>query len=154
MKKLSLIIFILLFSVIANAEILDFEFMDSSGRSFRTTKLLAQFEQRNNYRYENISIVLMVTPSLKDQKYLKQNEILDGMDHAEAEKLQLMYVISCWIEEYKAGYHTSIKTAKSLAEANNSFRIIIMDVNGKVFFKSDKPISAEMLRNVIKKKKK
>lgn len=154
MKIFLLTTLILLFFVVSCSEILDFEFIDNSGRSYRTTTLLTQLEQRYNYQFKNLSIVLMETPSLKDQKYLKQNAILDSMNHAEAENLQLMYITSCWNEEYKHGYHTSIKTAKRLVKTNNSFRIIIMDVNGKIFFKSNEPISVETLRQLIKEKKK
>lgn len=154
MKKSLLIIIFLLYSGFVNAEVLDFEFMDNSGRTFRTTMLLAQLEQKYSYRYENVSILLIETPSPIDQDYSKQNQILDSMDHGEAEELQLMYVISCWTEEYKHGYHTSIKTAKSLAGTNKAFRVILIDVNGKVYFRNSSPISLEILRKVIKEKRK
>ena len=153
MKKSLLITIFLLYSGFVNAEVMDFVFVDSSGRVLRTTKLLQQLEKRHNYRYENISVLLIQTPSLNDKNYRKQNEILDSMYHGEAVKLQLLYVISCWTEEYKHGYHTSIKTAESLAGTHKAFKITLIDENGKIFFRSSNPISAEMLRKVIKDKR-
>jgi len=154
MKKSLLIAIFLLYSGFVNAEVLDFEFMDNSGRTFRSTMLLAQLEQRYNYRYENMSILLIETPSLSDGNYLRQNEILKSLGHGEAEELQLMYVTSCWTEEYLHGYHTSIKTAESLAGTNKGFRLTLIDVNGKSYFRKSSPISLETLRKVLKEKRK
>ena len=137
----------------AEAEILDFEFLDASGKTFKTTKLLTQLEQRDNYRYENMNVLLIETPSLNDQNYLKQEKILDSMDHGGWEQLSLMQVTSCWTEEYKHGYHTSMKTAESLAGKNKMFRVTLIDEDGKVYFRNNNPISLEMLIKVITENK-
>ena len=154
--RISLFISIILFFIgIANAsEVMDFEFQNSDGIVFQSTTILNQLEQRNNYRYDNINIILIETPSLNHKNYLEQMEILNSMAHGEAEDLQLIYVISCSKEEYKDGYHTSIQTAKKLTNQNESFRVRILDGKGNVYKSFNDPISVEFIRNFFREKNK
>ena len=134
------------------AQTLNFKFEDAGGFIWQTTTLLKQLEEKYNYKYEDISILLIETPSLKDLKYLQQKSSLDSLDHGESESLQLLIVISCWTEEFKHGYHTSIETAKNLSQNNKSFRIQILDVYGNIIKSHKNPISTNMLRKIIKRR--
>lgn len=154
MKGLLTVFAFLFFISVAEGDVLDFEFTDSLGGTYRTTALLRQLEEKYKYRYQQMNILLIETPALKDAVYLEQERILNSLGHGEAEELQIMFVISCWTQEYGHGYHTSIETARRLAGKHGAFRVRLLDEKGTVLKVFRSPISAETLRRLIKERNK
>ena len=132
--------FLTIYVSFANAQMLDFTFYDSGCKEYRSITLIDQLQEKFNYRFESEKIILVETPSLKDSLFLVQSEILKQINN---EQLGLIYVISCWNEVEKNGYHTSLEEAKIISAGNDKFRIRILNSKAVILYESMDILSAE-----------
>jgi len=145
MKSLYTIVFAFILTSTAFSQILDFRFYDANGRVYNSTTFNKEIISRDNIGLDEC-IILLETTSLYDSLYFQQNQILDLLD---AESLQLIYITACLAEEYKDGYHTTIKTANNLIKPGTRFRIRLLDNNAGVVFESYEVISKEIITQVF-----
>jgi len=135
--------------VSASPKTLDFLFYSAPSVFHRSVYLEEWFEQAYEANF-NMTMILLETPSLDDSRYLKQMEILESLPDGMAEKLEFIYVVSCWTKEYRDGYHTKLETARRLAEGHNDFRVRFLDGRGKVLFTSSDVLTADEIISMVR----
>lgn len=150
MKKLILLLAILFSPVPKASDIVDVEFSDSRGVSYRTTTLISDLESEYGLELNGAKILLIETPSLEEPSYKLQNKELGSLGH-KAEEFQVLYVIACPKEKYQHGYHTSIETAEKLLGANPRFRVRHLNAEGIVVNESLVPVLGETLEQWLSK---
>lgn len=131
-------------------KVLNFEFMDTGGAKYNSTKLLQQLKAKYGYVAPAMTLILVETSSFGNDTYKTQDSLINALNHDEAEKLRMLYVVACSSAEYKQGYHTSVETAKNLIDKNVPFRIRLLTEDGHVFNSSDYPLTAEDLKTILK----
>lgn len=137
-------IFISIVSTI-NAQKMNFDFFDASGRKYNSESFNEQFEKEYNANF-NGQIILLLTANKNDTTYLRQEKILTKID---AEEFQLIYVVACKNEELTDGYYTSRETAENLMGVSDNFRIYLVDSEGKLKYKSDGVISQKRIKELV-----
>jgi hypothetical protein len=125
-------------------DMLDFTFMDHDGNSYRSTKLLdyaGTYEESD----KQPMILLIETPNINNPDFKKQYEEIRKLALSDA---NIITVVSCPVEEYDSSFHTDVATAASIRNNSKSFRVMLLDGNGKVrkhWFKSAKSEALEKL---------
>jgi hypothetical protein len=122
----------------------DFTFMDQEGNAYRSTKLL---EYSNTYEEtdKHPMILLIDTPDMNHPDFKKQYDEIRKLALSDA---NIITVVSCPVEEYDSSFHTDITTAVSIRNNSKSFRVMLIDGNGKVrkhWFKSAKSKDLEKM---------
>lgn len=125
-------------------DMVDFTFMDQEGNTYRSTKLL---EYANTYEETDKQpmILLIETPDMNNPDFKKQYEEIRKLALSDA---NIITVVSCPVKEYDSSFHTDIATAASIRNNSKSFRVMLIDGNGKVrkhWFKSAKSKDLEKL---------
>jgi hypothetical protein len=153
MKKILILLIVLSFVSIAQAEPLDFDF-DGPGGPYRSTELVELLRIRLGFVFSSMTVVLVETPTIDNADYKKQIKALDSIDDAKLEGIHLMYVTSCTSKVPKDGYRTSIEDAKDLAGDNIKFRVRLLDGNGNVYHTSGDPVSSDDIVKLVQKNQK
>ncbi len=129
-------------------DMVDFTFMDQEGNAYRSTKLL---EYSNTYEEtdKHPMILLIDTPDTNHPDFKKQYEEIRKLALTDA---NIITVVSCPVEEYDSSFHTDMATAASIRNNSKSFRVMLIDGNGrKHWFKSAKSRDLEkMFVNALK----
>ncbi len=125
-------------------DMVDFTFMDQEGNAYRSTKLL---EYSNTYEEtdKHPMILLIDTPDTNHPDFKKQYEEIRKLALSDA---NIITVVSCPVEEYDSSFHTDMATAASIRNNSKSFRVMLIDGNGKVrkhWFKSAKSRDLEKM---------
>ncbi len=153
MKKIIILLIVLSFASIAQAEPLDFDF-EGPGGPYSSTELVELLRIRLGFVFSSMTVVLVETPTLENAAYKKQIKSLDSLDDAKLEGIHLMYVTACTSKVPKDGYKTSIEEARELAGDNNKFRVRLLDGNGNVYHSSDAPVSSNDIAKLVQKNQK
>jgi hypothetical protein len=135
----------LLFAVGATPHLVAFDFYDSSGRRYRSTHLAEDIQRRYGFR-STPCLVLVQTPSISHADYRRQMAILD---HLDAERLSLLYVVSSRSGLDRDRYHTTPKTAADLAANHSGFRVTLFSATGAVLARADRPFSASEVQRAL-----
>lgn len=145
MKKIIFTLILLSIVSTINAQKMNFDFFDASGKKYNSETFSEQLgkEYKTNF---NEQIILLLTPNKNDTTYLRQEKILTKID---AEELQIIYVVACKNEELTDGYYTSRETAKKLMGESDNFRVYIVDSEGKLKYKSDRVVSQKRIEELV-----
>lgn len=128
-------------------DMVDFTFMDQEGNSYRSTNLLdytSSYEESD----KQPMILLIDTPDMNHPDFKKQYDEIRKLALSDA---NIITVVSCPVEEYDSSFHTDMATAASIRNNSKSFRVMLLDGNGKVrkhWFKSAK---SEVLEKLLVK---
>jgi len=131
----------------AEPQTLDFEF-HSAERVYRSTTLDGALEKDCGSPM-HVTVVLISTPSLKDESFRKQMKILDAFGHV-AEHLRLLLRRRSPATVAAGGYWTTTDTAKRLAGDDAKFHVTALDGTGHVLRESAQPLSELEIRTVVK----
>lgn len=94
------------------SDIVDIDFVDTRGNRYRTTNLSVDLKNHYSQEFVGAKVLLIETPSLDSDEYLKQELALKLLGH---EEFQILIVVASIKQEYEHGYHTSRQVAKELA---------------------------------------
>jgi hypothetical protein len=132
-------------------EKLDFVFFDATGRLYQTSKLAEGLADQgwNSDKREGAKVLLIETPSLKDPRYTHEMSMLDAPGTI-SEDDKILYVVSCFDQEFVSGYHTSKQVAHVLGHSRARFRVRLLDEHGAVLHHSAEPISGKTLRKWLR----
>ena len=133
------------FAVGATPHLLAFDFYDAGGKLYRSTNL-AEDIQRHHGFYSSPRVVLVQTPSLTHSDYKRQMTILGRID---AERLNLLYVVSSRSGVARHGYHTTPKASAEVTGHSGGFRVTLFNSGQKVLATADHPLSAKELQRAL-----
>jgi hypothetical protein len=128
-------------------DMVDFTFMDHEGNSYRSTKLLdyaSTYEESD----KQPMILLVETPDMNNPDFKKQYDEIRKLALSDA---NIITVVSCPVEEYDSSFHTDIATAASIRNNSKSFRVMLLDGNGKVRKHWFKSARSEVLEKLLVK---
>ncbi|MCF6190320.1 MAG: hypothetical protein L3J51_07570 [Cocleimonas sp.] len=149
MRLLLLLITFLVSSASSFAtEVFDFEFFDNSNRKY-TSLTFSDDLKRYYYGEEFRDTLLLViqTPSLENEKYLKQKNALKKMGH---EETPILYIVASVKQEDKSGYYTSTKVANNLVGGKPAFRLWLMNSEGIILSTAHEPLPAKQFKKWFK----
>jgi hypothetical protein len=125
-------------------EMVDFTFMDQEGNTYRSTKLL-EYANTLDETDKQPMLLLIETPDMNHPDFKKQYDEIRKLALTDA---NIITVVSCPVKETDSGFHTDVSTAASIRNNSKSFRVMLLDKNGKVkkhWFKSAKSNVLEKL---------
>ena len=124
---------------------------DATGRLYQTSKLAEGLADQgwNPDEREGAKVLLIETPSLKDPRYTHEMSMLDAPGTI-SEDDKVLYVVSCFDQEFVSGYHTSKQVARVLGHSRARFRVRLLDEHGAVLNHSAEPISGKTLRKWLR----
>ncbi len=151
MKILALVALFFTSAAVAG-EVLDIEFVDSGNHSYRTITIASDLKSMYgaDYDYSNAKVLLIETPSFKNENYLAQDKSLNALGHGAAADDEILFVMACPSETYDSGYFTSMTTAKKLAGDKALFRVRLLNSSGLVLKESLLPLTTDQLRQWFK----
>jgi hypothetical protein len=125
-------------------DMVDFTFMDQEGNTYRSTKLL-EYANTLDETDKQPMLLLIETPDMNHPDFKKQYDEIKKLALTDA---NIITVVSCPVKENDSGFHTDVSTAASIRNNSKSFRVMLLDKNGKVkkhWFKSAKSKDLERL---------
>lgn len=147
-KSIGLLIFILLLTkAYVHAEQVVYVKFSRDDKTFiSTTRLAEDLEKEFKFKPKSPKVLLIETPSLKNEDYKKQTVYLHGFGK-QAQKYELLYVIACPEKTYGHGYHTSVEDAKGLSTDGEAvFRVRLLNSKGLLLNQSTQPVASDELK--------
>jgi hypothetical protein len=122
----------------------DFTFMDQDGNAYRSTDLI-EYAGKLDQSDKQPMLLLIETPDMDHPDFKNQYDEFRKLALTDA---NIIAVVSCPVKENDSGFHTDVATAASIRNNSKSFRVLLLDNNGKVkkhWFKSAKSKDLEKL---------
>jgi hypothetical protein len=137
----------MLLPLIGNAkeDIVDIQFLDAAGVVYRTRHLREDINKHYGFKAGK-KVVLVVTPHLKDSRYLKQENETKRIDF---EAREALWVVASARNDEESGYHTSKKIAEALQARFGIFAIVVLDATGRVLKTTTKVLTASELTEAL-----
>lgn len=123
------------------AATVDVKVYDAFGQSYRTVDIGEQLGAIYNISFDP-TLVLVLGPSLSDERVEKQERIVSGINPAE---YGILLAIGTPTESYSRGFSVAPNTATSLMPSQDAFRVIVLGADGTVLQESSKVLSRERL---------
>jgi hypothetical protein len=141
----------ILFSETAYSQMsMDFPFFDPSGKKlYSSSSIVADRMKNDQVNNDEVKIILLQTPSLKDSIFIRQTMILDTIA---VDRARILIVVSCPEEENKNGFFTKKATADSLAAELKGYRIAILNSSGMVIYRNNIVVPPRSLLSVLNRK--
>ena len=129
---------------------MDFPFFDPSGKKqYSSSSIIADRMKNDQVNNDEVKIVLLQTPSLKDSIFIRQTMILDTIA---VDRAKLLIVVSCPEEENKNGFFTKKTTAAGLAAEMKGYRIAVLNSSGMVIYRNNIVVPPRSLLSVLNRK--
>lgn len=126
----------------ASAATLDIQVYDAFGASYRTTRIGEQLGAIYNISFEP-RLVLILGPSLSDERVRRQERIAAGIDPDEH---GILFAVGTPDEQtYGRGFSLAPNTAAGLLPSVNAFRVIVLGASGQVLLDVDEVVPRERL---------
>lgn len=125
-------------------DILDFTFMDQEGNTYRSTEL-QNYASAHDAPEKQPMLLLVETPDMINPDFIRQYDEMRKLALTDA---NIVTVVSCPVMENSPGFYTDTYTAATLRNNSKSFRVMLLDADGKVrkhWFKSAKSETLEKL---------
>lgn len=151
MKRLSILIITILFAFPALSQMyMNMDFYNSNGKKYNTKTFNEQLEKEYNAKF-NYYMIIVVTPSLIDLQFRKQNSIFNEFN---AENPKMIFITSCKSQERIGGYYTSTRIASVWLKNPDKCSFFVLDPTSKIILESDKIVTKENILKAIEKNKK
>jgi hypothetical protein len=124
----------------------DFTFYDTANLRYHTKTLAHDIQQNHNFSAQIEHVLLLLTPSLSDTRFIEQAGIIDSLD---AEDLRFVTIVSCASKEYRDGYHTDRKTAKLLLKEHPEVRLVILDQRARPVYSAKNKCGVQQLKGLL-----
>lgn len=126
------------------AAVIDTRVYDAFGAAYPTTEVGEQLGALYNLDFE-IIMVLVLGPSLSDERLRKQEDILNAIDPTEH---GILYAVGTPGETYTRGFSITPNEATRLLPAADAFRVLVLGPSGRVLYQSDSVVSREKLLEI------
>ena len=143
MKRLWVVL-MALWATTANAEVVDIKIYDAFGQSYQSVNIGARLASIYNISFDP-TMVIILGPTLADERVQKQEKIAAGID---PEEHGILFAIGTPTETYSRGFSLAPNTAASLMPDPESFRVLVLGANGTVLSRSGSVMSRERLVSI------
>jgi hypothetical protein len=124
-----------------------FDFYDSAGNKYNSKSLKSDFSKVYPANFSP-NIVLILTPSIDNEKYNEQMNNLNNIK--DLEEKSIIFVTASLDQKYSSGYHTDKKTTLSLFENKpRDFRIILVSDKGQFISETSEPLSSLEIEKIF-----
>lgn len=131
-------------SLSAAAAVIDLRIYDAFGSAYPTTQLGKQLGAQYNLDFQ-ITMVLILGPSLQDAQVLEQEDIVAAL---EPERHGILFAVGTPTQTYTRGFSITPNDAARLLPSEDGFRVLVLGPNGRVLHDSDSIVSREKLLQV------
>lgn len=143
MKRLWVVL-MALWATTASAEVVDIKIYDAFGQSYQSVNIGARLASIYNISFDP-TMVIILGPTLADERVQKQEKIAAGID---PEEHGILFAIGTPTETYSRGFSLAPNTAASLMPDPESFRVLVLGANGTVLSRSGSVMSRERLVSI------
>lgn len=133
-----------LWTGLASAAVIDVKVYDAFGAGYSTTEIGEQLGSLYNLEVET-TMVLIVGPSLDDERLLEQEAIVAAIAPAE---YGILYAVGTPTQTYTRGFSITPNAAAGLLPSNDAFLVLVLGPAGRVLYRSDSVVSRDKLLQI------
>jgi len=129
----------------ASAAVIDVKIYDAFGASYDTTHIAEQLGALYNISFDP-TLVLILGPSLQDDRLREQHKIVAGIDPDEH---GILFAIGTPQQTFSRGFSVTPNTAAELLDQKpGDFRVIVLGTRGRVLLDTQQVVPRERLLEI------